>query len=85
MARAGADLVRAGLFLWVQELLQREELEALDTALGALDPQDLRLVELRYLEAREWKDVAEAMGIPVGTAKDRDARIRKLLQKRLPR
>ena len=64
-------------------LLHCEMLVDLEGALAALEPDDARLVELRYCDGLSWKDVASKMDVPEGTLKDRNARIRKELRKRL--
>lgn len=65
------------------DLVPRALLADLKDALAALEAEDRRLVELRYFSEMPWRDVAQALGIPVGTAKDRDQRVRAVLRKKL--
>lgn len=44
---------------------------ALLAALGRLDPSDRAMLSLRYFADLEMQDVADALGIPLGTAKSR--------------
>jgi RNA polymerase sigma factor (sigma-70 family) len=65
------------------ELLHPNERLDLDAALAELDPDDRRLVDLRYYDGLSWEEVSDALDVPEGTLKARDARIRKALRKKL--
>jgi RNA polymerase sigma-70 factor (ECF subfamily) len=56
---------------------------ALVAALGRLDPADRAILSLRFFADLEMKDVADALGIPIGTAKSRLHRALERLRERL--
>lgn len=66
------------------EVLERQERDQeLHQAIAAL-PADYRsVVVLRYLQELSYEDVAQALGLPLGTVKIRLFRAKKLLQRRL--
>jgi len=51
--------------------LQALTSERVRAALGALPPDQRACIELAYFEGRTFREVAEAIGIPEGTAKSR--------------
>lgn len=53
-----------------------EERAALEAALGALDPEDRAALVLRELEDKSYEEIAEILGVPVGTVKSRLHRAR---------
>ena len=56
---------------------------ALLAALGRLDPSDRAIISLRFFADLEMKDVADALGIPLGTAKSRLHRALERLRERM--
>jgi RNA polymerase sigma-70 factor (ECF subfamily) len=56
---------------------------ALLAALGRLDPSDRAILSLRFFADLEMQDVADALGIPLGTAKSRLHRALGRLRERL--
>jgi RNA polymerase sigma-70 factor (ECF subfamily) len=55
----------------------------LDSLVSSLPPADRELVRLRYVEDLTHSQIAECLGVPVGTAKVRLHRLRRRLQDRL--
>jgi RNA polymerase sigma factor (sigma-70 family) len=64
-------------------LLRQEASEQLHEAVERLPPEDRRLVELRYFQGLEWKQVALELGLPERTVKDHDLKIRRRLRAHL--
>jgi RNA polymerase sigma factor (sigma-70 family) len=56
---------------------------ALIAALGRLDPSDRAIISLRFFADLEMKDVADALGIRLGTAKSRLHRALERLRERM--
>ncbi len=54
-----------------------------EEALAALPPEYRLVVTMALVEEMSYKEVAEALGIPIGTVMSRLHRARKILQKRL--
>ncbi len=68
------------------EALEREDRrEEVRAALAELEPEHREVLELRYLGALSYEDVAAALGISVGAARLRAFRARDLLAGRLGR
>jgi len=66
----------------VTEQQSRDEWERnLPAVLEQLPPEDLQLIELRYLEQRPFKEVAEILGITENNAKVRTYRILEKMKK----
>lgn len=83
------DVVDAGLSSYVDEelrangeagLFKSETWAALHREIDRLEPEDRRLVKLRYWDELTWKEVAARLGIAERTAQERDERIRDRLQ-----
>lgn len=55
----------------VREILRKEELMRMKTLVDALVEPLRIVVELRYMEGLKVREVAEALGLPVGTVKSR--------------
>jgi RNA polymerase sigma-70 factor (ECF subfamily) len=55
----------------------------LEAALGRLRPEFRRLVVMRYLEDMSYKDIAEVVGLPLGTVKSHLHRARAALGRHL--
>jgi RNA polymerase sigma-70 factor (ECF subfamily) len=59
--------------------VQRDFRQDLEAALGALRPEFRRLVVMRYLEDMSYEDIAEVLGLPLGTVKSHLHRARAAL------
>jgi RNA polymerase sigma-70 factor (ECF subfamily) len=64
-------------------LLQKEDRELLDQALGALPAEYREAIVLRELEGLSYKEIAGVTGAPLGTVMSRLARARERLQQAL--
>ena len=53
------------------QLTARQTEDAVRTALGDLPPDQLDVIRLSFLEDRSHQDIAEYLGIPLGTVKSR--------------
>jgi RNA polymerase sigma factor (sigma-70 family) len=62
---------------------QWEEIELVQDAVADLAPADRETVALFYLQELDLREIAEVLGIPVGTVKSRLHRARGLLRKHL--
>jgi RNA polymerase sigma-70 factor (ECF subfamily) len=51
------------------EVLQRERQSALDQVLATLRPEFREVLLYRYMERLDYEEIAEVMGVPVGTVK----------------
>src|SRR5262249_6264374 len=58
-------------------------LSALQKALGELDEQEKRLIELRYWDELTWEQIAEALRVSDRQAKRIDERLRERLKRDL--
>ncbi len=65
------------------ELIQREEAEAVRRAVMSLDEKYRAVVALRHYEGLKFRETAEILEIPVGTAKSRMAEALNQLARRL--
>lgn len=65
------------------DLLAAEELDLLHAAVAELPPPDRETIVLFYLRELDLKEVAEVLGVPVGTVKSRLHRARRRLRERL--
>jgi RNA polymerase sigma factor (sigma-70 family) len=63
--------------------VQRDFRQDLEAALDALRPEFRRLVVMRYLEDMSYEDIAEVLGLPLGTVKSHLHRARAALGRRL--
>jgi RNA polymerase sigma-70 factor (ECF subfamily) len=61
------------------ELLRFDERKALDLALEMLPAEFREVIVLRELEGMSYKDIAGALGVPIGTVMSRLSRGRRLL------
>jgi len=75
--RAGEDAAAAGAF---EALARRLDVQA---ALGALEPEERRLLDLRYGSDMTQRAIAEELGVPEGTVKVRLHRLRVRLKDEL--
>jgi RNA polymerase sigma factor (sigma-70 family) len=65
------------------ELLRFDEREVMNQALETLPPEFREAIVLRELEGMSYKDIAAAVGAPIGTVMSRLSRGRRLLLERL--
>ncbi len=63
--------------------MQKQEGARLSKALEALTPEFREVVVLRELEGLPYAEIAEVVGIPVGTVMSRLARARAMLRRTL--
>jgi len=61
--------------------LQRKKL--LDEAINALPPKYRRVIRMRHTEEKEYQEIADILGLPLGTVKAHIFRARELLYKYL--
>jgi RNA polymerase sigma-70 factor (ECF subfamily) len=67
-----------------EHMLQREQVRKLVASfLQALDPQDRKLLELRFVDGRSQRDVAATLGIGRQRVRGREAKLRKRLIRHL--
>jgi RNA polymerase sigma-70 factor (ECF subfamily) len=59
--------------------VRRDFRDDLDAALATLRPEFRRLIVLRYLEDMSYEDIAEVVGLPLGTVKSHLHRARAAL------
>ena len=59
-----------------RDLEIRELLDVLDRALSALSMDQRRVIELRDLEGLEYQEIAQQLGVPIGTVRSRLNRAR---------
>jgi RNA polymerase sigma-70 factor, ECF subfamily len=53
-----------------EELLEAKELgESIEVAIGRLRPEYRTAILLRHVEGREYQEIADVMGLPLGTVK----------------
>jgi RNA polymerase sigma-70 factor (ECF subfamily) len=79
MSRAALRGLHDAVGLAQEGLLRQEILEALDSL-----PEDYRvIIVLADIEELAYKEIAETLGVPIGTVMSRLHRARKLLQKQL--
>lgn len=64
-------------------LVRREEIEAVQNAIGELEEIDREIIVLRDIEEISYVQIAEVLGIPIGTVKSRLYRARMALRERL--
>jgi RNA polymerase sigma factor (sigma-70 family) len=66
-------------------LLRNADTERLKEALADLPPEYREVIVLRVMEELSYKEIADLIGIPIGTVMSRLARSRKRLQEQLER
>lgn len=62
---------------------QDEAKQAVEAALGQMDPEDQAILVLRDLDDRSYEEIASAMELPLGTVKSRLSRAREALRAKL--
>lgn len=65
------------------EIEKRDEKEALEKALAALDPEDRAILVLREIDGRSYGEIAGITEIPLGTVKSRISRSREALRQKM--
>jgi RNA polymerase sigma factor, sigma-70 family len=65
------------------DVLYAEFRKGLAKAVASLQPKDKSLIILRDMEHKTYEDIADILGVPVGTVKSRLARAREKLKKML--
>lgn len=67
-----------------EQLLEAKELGSeIEEAIGALRPEYRTAIVLRHVEGREYQEIADIMGLPLGTVKTFIHRARNSLRERL--
>lgn len=66
-----------------QAAAANDERARVESALTFLTPEERAVLVLRELDGRSYADIAESLGIPLGTVKSRIARARAVLAERL--
>jgi len=66
------------------ELERREDLARIERILGCLDGRYRETVELRYLAGKQYAEIAELLGVPIGTVKTLLHRARLKMKAMLP-
>ncbi|MBN2370043.1 MAG: sigma-70 family RNA polymerase sigma factor [Vicinamibacteria bacterium] len=66
-----------------EEVLRGELLEAVEKALAAVPPRYRSVLVMRHVEELSYEEIAEALGLPMGTVKARIHRGREKLQQEL--
>lgn len=64
----------------VQSVQLKEQIDQLTHALGTLDPASRSIIVLRDLQGADYQQVADVLGVPVGTVKSRLFRARLALR-----
>ena len=73
----GGEIVMSCVFCDPERELEiRELVDALGNALSSLSMEQRRVVELRDLEGLEYREIADQLGVPVGTVRSRLNRAR---------
>ena len=68
-----------------RELEHREDRQALEAGLAALSPDHRQVLLLREMEGLSYAEIAQSLGLEVGTVKSRIARARLALRNLLKR
>lgn len=66
-----------------REIIDRQRKNLLEEAINALPPKYRRVIRLRHTEEREYQEIADLLGLPLGTVKAHIFRARELLYKYL--
>jgi RNA polymerase sigma factor (sigma-70 family) len=66
-----------------EEMVRRERASSIDEAIGALPNKYRQVIIARHQEEKSYEEIADELGVPVGTIKARIFRARELLKKRL--
>jgi len=66
-----------------RELELLEERAAVERAMGSLAPEDRAALVLREMESKSYQEIADILGVPIGTVKSRLYRARSTLAREL--
>ena len=66
-----------------REIIDRQRKNLLEEAINALPPKYRKVIRLRHTEEREYQEIADLLGLPLGTVKAHIFRARELLYKYL--
>ena len=66
-----------------QEMVRRERAISIQEAISSLPDKYRRVIVARHQEEKSYEEIADELGLPVGTVKARIFRARELLKKRL--
>jgi len=66
-----------------REMVRRERAVSIDEAINSLPDKYRRVIIARHKEEKSYDEIADELGLPVGTVKARIFRARELLKKRL--
>jgi RNA polymerase sigma-70 factor (ECF subfamily) len=62
-----------------EQMISKQKVKILRAIVKELKPRYRRLIELRYFEEQSYEEIAETLGIPIGTVKAQLFRARELL------
>jgi len=66
-----------------REIIDKQRKSMLEEAINALPPKYRRVIRMRHTEEREYQEIADLLGLPLGTVKAHIFRARELLYKYL--
>ncbi len=66
-----------------EEMVRRERAVSIDEAINSLPDKYRRVIVARHKEEKSYEEIADELGLPVGTVKARIFRARELLKKKL--
>lgn len=65
------------------QLVRKQQRISIDEAINSLPPKYREVIELRHKDDKPYEEIADLLGIPVGTVKARIFRARELLKQKL--
>jgi RNA polymerase sigma-70 factor (ECF subfamily) len=65
------------------QLVRKQQRFSIDEAINSLPPKYREVIELRHKDDKPYEEIADLLGIPVGTVKARIFRARELLKQKL--
>ncbi|MBE0556906.1 MAG: sigma-70 family RNA polymerase sigma factor [Proteobacteria bacterium] len=66
-----------------REIIDKQRKSMLEEAINALPPKYRKVIRMRHTEEREYQEIADLLGLPLGTVKAHIFRARELLYKYL--
>jgi RNA polymerase sigma-70 factor (ECF subfamily) len=66
-----------------EAMVKEDEKKSLEKALSQIDPQDRAILVLREINGRSYQEIAEIIGIALGTVKSRISRAREALRQKM--
>ncbi|MEW5875166.1 MAG: sigma-70 family RNA polymerase sigma factor [Candidatus Zixiibacteriota bacterium] len=66
-----------------EELFRRRQAVTIQEAIESLPPKYREVIQLRHQQEKSYEEIADQLGLPVGTVKARIFRARELLKKKL--